>query len=193
MTAPRPASGPVARPSLGAGRPVRAPVPPLPAMDALDRTHREMLRMLGAFDGLVEHLEEHGPDEAARAQAAPILAFFNEHAREHHLREEQVVFPPLLVGADDALAGHVRRLQQDHGWLEEDWLTLAPQIEAIARGYNWYDLAMLRQALPVFRALYEDHIALEESLVYPAARRHHEALADGQTRRGNGPAGPATT
>jgi hemerythrin-like domain-containing protein len=166
-TAARPAATP--RPSTA--RPARAAVPPLPPMQSLDQTHREMLVMLGTFDTLLAHVGEHGPDSQARQQAALILDFFNRHARAHHEAEERVVFPPLLAGADEALATHVRRLQQDHGWLEEDWLLLAPQMESIASGYNWYDLELLRQALPVFRALYEDHIALEESLIYPAARR----------------------
>jgi hemerythrin-like domain-containing protein len=179
MTAPAPRPRTDARPA----RPTRAPAPPLPAFEALDRTHREMLEMLAAFDGLLDHVDEHGPDATARERAGRILDFFNRHAREHHAREEAVVFPPLLAGPDDTLAAHVRRLQQDHGWLEEDWIELAPQIEAISRGYNWYDLTMLRHALPVFKALYEEHIALEESLVYPAARRHHATLAEGKQAR----------
>lgn len=166
-----------------AARPARSPAPPLPAFDALDRTHAQMLQVLDDFDALLDHLDERGPDEKARAVAARILSFFNTHAREHHAQEEQVVFPPLLAGQDSELAAHVRRLQQDHGWLEEDWLELAPQIEAVSRGYNWYDLAMLRHALPVFRQLYQEHIALEESLVYPAARRKQGALAEGAAER----------
>ena len=78
---------------------------------------------------------------------------------------------------------HVRRLQQGHGWLEEDWLQLAPQIEAIANGYNWYDLTMLRNALPVFTALYHEHIGLEESLIYPEAKRHQQALQQAAAAR----------
>jgi hemerythrin-like domain-containing protein len=155
----------------------------MPAFEALDRTHREMLETLADFDRLLAHVEGQGPDAAARERAGRVLDFFNKHAREHHAREEAVVFPPLLAGPDAALAAHVRRLQQDHGWLEEDWLELAPQIEAISRGYNWYDMAMLRHALPVFKALLEEHIGLEESLVYPAARQHHGALAEGQAER----------
>ncbi len=166
-----------------AARPARSPAPPLPAFDALDRTHAQMLQVLDDFDALLDHLDENGSNEEARAIGARILSFFNEHARQHHAQEEQVVFPPLLAGPDTKLAAHVRRLQQDHGWLEEDWLELAPQIEAISRGDNWYDLVMLRHALPVFRQLYQEHIALEESLVYPAARRQQGALAEGAAKR----------
>ena len=69
------------------------------------------------------------------------------------------------------------RLQQDHGWLEEDWLELEPQLEAVANGYSWYDIDTLRAALPIFEQLYRDHIALEESLIYPEARRR-QAVED---------------
>lgn len=37
-------------------------------------------------------------------------------------------------------------------------------------GYDWYDLAMLQAAVPVFAELCREHIALEECVVYPAAQ-----------------------
>ncbi len=163
----------VAQPVFRADRPARPAVASLPPFDALDRTHRQMLETLTQIDALVAHVAQNGPDAQAQATAGAIHAFFAENARQHHADEERYIFPGLLAGSDLELVQHVRRLQQDHGWLEEDWLEIAPQIEAMARGYNWYDLDMLNAALPVFRALYEDHIALEESLVYPAAKRQH--------------------
>ncbi len=164
---------PVAQTVLRADRPARSATPPLPPFAALDSTHRQMLEVLRQIDELVAHVAQNGPDAQAQATAGAIHAFFAENARQHHADEERYIFPGLIAGTDLELAQHVRRLQQDHGWLEEDWLELAPQIEAISRGYNWYDLDTLNAALPVFRALYEDHIALEESLVYPAAKRQH--------------------
>jgi len=164
-------------------RPARSPAPPLPAFESLDQTHREIMERLGEFARLLDHVDDNGPDEQARGIATGLLSYFNSHARDHHQQEETIVFPPLLTGPDTELAAHVRRLQQDHGWLEEDWRELAPQLEAISRGYNWYDLAMLRAALPVFTELYRDHIGLEESLVYPASKRRHQAIADGEAQR----------
>lgn len=165
-------------------RPARAPVPPLPGFDTLDRTHRAALEMLRDFDRLLEQLHDEGLTEAASRSAQAILGFFNGPGRDHHAQEEAQVFPGLLAGGDAELAHHVQRLQQDHGWLEEDWRELAPQIEAIARGYSWYDLPMLRAALPVFTELYREHIALEESLIYPAAKRQAQTLeAASQARR----------
>lgn len=164
-------------------RPARTPPPPLPPFEALDRTHREVMQVLERFDRLLAHLDENGADEVARASAAEIAAFFNGHAREHHADEERLVFPGLLVSGDATLVQHVLRLQQDHGWLEEDWLELEPQIDAIARGYNWWDLGLLRAALPIFAALYHDHIALEESLIYPEAKRRQAGLEAGVRQR----------
>ena len=81
------------------------------------------------------------------------------------------MFPHLLARADAELAQHIRRLQQDHGWLEQDWLELAPNLMAIAEGHAGWNIDDLRHAVRVFRALYMEHIALEEAQVYPAARR----------------------
>lgn len=167
-------------------RPERPGIATPAGFEALDRTHREILVMLGRFSELLDHVDDNGPDDAARRTAAEIRAFFNDHARQHHLDEERQVFPGLLNSGDEQLVHEVKRLQQDHGWLEEDWLELAPQIEAIEQGYNWYDLPMLRHALPVFAALYNEHIVLEESVVYPAAKRHQQALADGVAARTGG-------
>ncbi len=175
-----------AAPTQRAPRPARAPRPTvadMPEFEKLDQAHRAALQMLDAFDRLISHLDDNGLDETAQASAREILAFFDGPGRDHHAQEESQVFPGLLKATDLELVQQVRRLQQDHGWLEEDWRELSPQIEAIAKGYNWYDLAMLRHALPVFTALYHEHIALEETVVYPAARRYLAALLAGEDAR----------
>lgn len=164
-------------------RPARSPAPAMPEFDTLDRTHRAAMEMLQAFDSLLAQLHDEGLSDAAGQSAKEILAFFNGPGRDHHALEEKQVFPGLLATGDAEMVHHVRRLQQDHGWLEEDWRELAPQIEAIASGYNWYDLPLLRAALPVFSALYHEHIALEESLIYPEAKRRQQALLNGAEDR----------
>ena len=171
-------------PTARAPRPSRPPAPALPEFDTLDQTHREALQMLQAFDELLAHLHDNGPDETAQASAQRVMAFFAGPGRTHHAEEERHVFPALLSSTDVEMVQHVRRLQQDHGWLEEDWRELSPQVEAIAKGYNWYDLAMLRLALPVFTALYNEHIAREESLIYPEAKRRRLADLQGRDTQG---------
>ncbi|MBI3154914.1 MAG: hemerythrin domain-containing protein [Burkholderiales bacterium] len=171
-------------PAHRAPRPERDAAPPLPAIDTLQAEHRAMLEHMTRFDDLVAHLLEDGADDRARELAAAVRDHFDLHARAHHAEEERVVFPPLLASADAELVHDVRRLQQDHGWLEQDWIEIGPQLDAVARGQAGCDLALLREALPVFRSLYEEHIALEEVRVYPRARQHHEAQTAADRARG---------
>ena len=151
--------------------PLSAPDEQVQAFEALDSCHREVLVTLNRLVQLIDHLDNNGLDADAQAMATAVVAFFNQTARAHHADEERLIFPDLLRSEDTVLVQHVLRLQQDHGWLEEDWLTLAPPLDAIAQGYSWYDLDMLRQATTVFTELYLDHIDLEESLIYPEAKR----------------------
>jgi hemerythrin-like domain-containing protein len=152
-------------------RPARDPAPPLPALDDLDDMHHRMLDALKDLDALLDTLERDGISDPARESARSICGFFDDHARTHHAAEEAHVFPVLMRDADDTLAQHIKRLQQDHGWLEEDWIELEPQLKAVSEGYSWYNLDELRAGVRVFAALCQDHIALEESLIYPLARR----------------------
>lgn len=152
-------------------RPSRPAVPALPALETLDKTHHQMLQMLARLQALADQLQTQDAADGARALAREICQFFDDTARAHHAVEEQFVFPLLLRSGDAALVQHVQRLQQDHGWLEEDWREMRPQLQAVAEGYAGYDVEPLRAAIPVFTELYREHIALEETVVYPASRR----------------------
>lgn len=165
-----------------AARAARSPAPPMPALDKLDRTHRQIMDNLDALEEMLAHLADDGADERARQIAAKVCAFFTSAARQHHADEERVIFPALLATGNEELVQHVRRLQQDHGWLETDWIDLSPQLEAVAEGYGGVDMAALRYGIEIFTALYHEHIALEESLVYPAAVK--QMLADQEAAEG---------
>ena len=138
--------------------------------DVLDVCHRQTVFALGKLAALVSRLAAHGPDEQARELAAEILQHFSVTAREHHEDEERHVFPKLLTSDDPDIVQAVLRLQQDHGWLAEDWMALSPHLDAVACGHSGYDLDVLREGAAVFTALSHDHIALEESIAYPQAR-----------------------
>jgi hemerythrin-like domain-containing protein len=137
---------------------------------ALDACHRQIAEHLARLDILLAHLDDSGVDAHAQAEARAIEAFFSDTSQRHHQEEEAKVFPPLLASSDDALVATVRMLQQDHGWIEEDWIEIAPQLRAIAAGYNWYEPAELRHAIQVFVELCREHIQLEESIIYPEAK-----------------------
>jgi iron-sulfur cluster repair protein YtfE (RIC family) len=138
--------------------------------DVLDACHRQTLFTLGKLAALVSRLKSHGADAEARAMAGEIIRFFSTTARQHHEDEERHVFPALLVGGDADVVQAVQRLQQDHRWLHEDWMELSPLLDAVAAGQSWYDLDALHEGAEVFAALSHDHMALEESYIYPQAR-----------------------
>ena len=142
----------------------------LDGFDVLDACHRQTLTMLDQLTALVSHLASTGPDAQARARAGQIVEFFSTTARQHHEDEERHVFPKLAVSGDPQVVQAVLRLQQDHNWLEEDWMEISPQVDAIANGQSWYDPDVLREGVEVFVALSRDHIALEEACIYPQAR-----------------------
>jgi hemerythrin-like domain-containing protein len=143
--------------------------------DVLDGTHRQILFKLGMLAALVSRLKSRGADAEARDIARQIGRFFSSTARLHHEDEEKHVFPTLLATGNPEMVQDVHRLQQDHGWLEEDWMELAPMLDAVAAENAWVDLDSLTHAAEVFTALYHDHIALEESCIYPEARARMRA------------------
>ena len=132
----------------------------------LDACHRQIHQHLGRLAALVDHIDSHGEDAQARAEAAAIETFFSGTSREHH-----------------AQAASVRTLQQDHGWIEENWLELAPQLRAIASGNQWTDAAEFRHYAEVFLELCRGHIALEESLIYPESKAYWAALVASRITR----------
>ena len=167
----------------GQARSEREPVLLVDRFALLDDTHRELMLQLSWLQQLLIDLGEQLPNDTDRAIARQALRFFNENARSHHAEEESRVFPQLLLSSDAELVHQVRRLQQDHGWLEEDWRVLGPLLEALADGQTGLDLEMLRHALEVFTTLYHEHVSLEESLIYPAARRQQAAEEAAAARR----------
>jgi hemerythrin-like domain-containing protein len=138
--------------------------------EVLDACHREILSTLNQLDSLVLHLGSGGADGQARAMAGEIVRFFANTARQHHEDEERHVFPALLASGDPAIVQAVQRLQQDHHWIDADWRELGPQLDAVANGQSWCELDVLREGVEIFTALLHDHIALEESVIYPQAR-----------------------
>lgn len=142
---------------------------------ALDSCHQLMHQQLAELADLLERLDTDSDSPHCRQKAKTIEAFFSEVARPHHAEEEKMVFPDLLLSSNAELVQAVQTLQQDHHWIEQNWLELAPMLSAIAQGEDWVDMAELKHNAEVFVSLCHDHIMLEESLVYPEAKAH---LAD---------------
>jgi hemerythrin-like domain-containing protein len=137
---------------------------------ALDACHQQIHQQLAELVDLLERLDSSSDSPHCRQKAKTIEAFFSEVARPHHAEEEKNIFPPLLASGNAELVQAVQTLQQDHGWIEQNWLELAPMLRAIAQGEDWVDMAELKHNAEVFLNLCHDHIMLEESLIYPEAK-----------------------
>ena len=142
----------------------------LPVIDRLDATHVQMRYWLGELQSLVNHMEDRGWDTWARDHARSVIDFFSHTVRQHHLDVDRQVCPLLLGQGDELLETSVDRLRQDQGWLEENWREVLAQLQPVAEGFGGYDLDMLRHASDVYAALLVEHLALEQCLVFPAAR-----------------------
>jgi iron-sulfur cluster repair protein YtfE (RIC family) len=137
---------------------------------ALDQCHQQIHEHLDHLSDLLGRLETHSDSAHCRQKAKTVEAFFSETARDHHAEEERNVFPNLLQSDNAELVQAVLTLKQDHGWIEQNWLELAPMLRGIAQGEDWVDIAELTHNVEVFLSLCHDHIELEETLIYPEAK-----------------------
>jgi hemerythrin-like domain-containing protein len=151
--------------------------------ESLDACHRLIHQNLTALGAMTQHLEAHGLDAEVQKQAAAIETFFSSTARQHHADEEKNVFPLLLSSGNEELVNAARALQQDHGWIEENWIELAPQLRAIADGNLWTDPAEFLHCAQVFGDLCLDHITREETVAYPESKAYLAKAQEERKRR----------
>ena len=135
----------------------------------LDACHQQMQLHLTDLEALAQAFEAKGSDPEVKEKAQAIESFFSSAARKHHQQEEKEVFPALLANGHTELADLILTLKQDHGWIEENWIELAPQLRAIASGNFWFEAAEFQHGVEVFLALCRNHLALEETRIYPQA------------------------
>jgi len=114
-----------------------------------------------------------------------VIDFFSHTARQHFIDVDRQVCPLITGRGDASIEISVDRLRQDQGWLEENWREVLAQLQPVAEGFGGYDIDMLRHAADVYAALLIEHLALEQSHVFPAARASaHTQLQAIESRRG---------
>src|SRR6185503_3435712 len=142
MASPAPARRRIKEPSAVQEPAMKAKTsPPAADLAQLDAYHAQVRGHLDRLAALATRVENGQLDAETSAEACAVEAFFSGSMQEHHRVEEAAVFPVLLASDDAGLVDTVRTLQQDHGWMEQNWLELAPQLRAIAQGNAWVDPA----------------------------------------------------
>ena len=138
--------------------------------DLFDDCHRQIVAHLDKLAAVVSHLQVAAPDARVRSEARDVAAFFSGPAREHNYDEERHVFPILLACEKPEVKRAAETLCEDHAWIEFRWLDIEPQLAAVAAGMTLSDPESLRAGAAAFAAGMRNHIALEESLLYPELR-----------------------
>lgn len=143
----------------------------------LDKTHQRMQTELQHMNCAVDALVQEQLQPAERAQLQEAVRWFDTTARQHHLDEEKHVLPLLQASDNAQVADIARRLRQDHGWIEQNWLEIEPMLSAVVNGNHWFEPGQLQESVQLFTQLCLDHLALEESQAYPDARKRIDPTA----------------
>lgn len=145
--------------------------------EMLSACHERVLRSLALLGRLQDYLRGHPCDDSARQAARDVLRYFDIAAPLHHEDEEKHVFPLLQGSSDAALRDAVARLHGEHQAMAARWQEARAALEALAEGRITAFSAAQQAALTAFAAGYAEHIRIEETLVYPAARAMLDASA----------------
>ncbi len=146
----------------------------------LDAYHAQVRAHLDRLAALATRVENEQLGAETRAEACAIEAFFSGSMRDHHRMEEASVFQTMLDTGDAELVTAVRTLQQDHGWIEQNWIEIGPQLRAIAQDNHWVDPAEFMHGAEIFLELSYAHTALEETLMPRPVRTSPEAASTAQ-------------
>ncbi|WP_241687790.1 hemerythrin domain-containing protein [Janthinobacterium sp. 17J80-10] len=138
----------------------------------LRHCHTRIRKQLVTLDKLLAHLPQHGADVEAQQAAHAVLRYFNDAAPLHHEDEEEDLMPQLETSAsgDDAsqLQTLLPRILEEHREMASLWLALDRELSTIASGQS---AQLSPDGVARFASLYEAHMALEESVIAPMAKR----------------------
>ena len=164
----------------------------------LKHCHDKIRKQLTTLQNLLGHLAQHGNTADAQQAAKAVLQYFNKAAHLHHDDEEQDLMPMLQATAtgDDAalLATLVPDILADHQRMDQAWLTLRPELDAIAAGTG---VQLNAHGVRDYVAAYQAHMSKEEGQLAPMAKRLFSAQQMAQLgtamqrRRGIAPEAPA--
>ncbi len=163
----------------------------------LKHCHDKIRKQLTTLHNLLGHLGQNGNTPEAQQAAKAVLQYFNKAAHLHHADEEQDLMPMLqatATGEDAALlATLVPDILADHQRMDQAWLTLRPELDAIAAGTG---SQLSHDGVRDYIAAYQAHMAKEEGQLAPMAKRlfsaqQMEQLGTAmQRRRGIAPDAP---
>jgi hemerythrin-like domain-containing protein len=144
-------------------------------MALLSDCHRRIEMFLGSLEQVAEMLDQPLPEEAQTALASA-LRYFRESAPKHTADEEESLFPRLRQvqsGATEAAITALGMLEREHA--ESDQLHAEVQelgSRQLDRGQlTSSEISRFGKAVSELRRIYQEHIRIEDTVVFPAADR----------------------
>ena len=143
--------------------------------ELLGACHERVERSLQLLVRLCQHLKVQGVDASARDAARDIRRYFDIAAPLHHEDEELHVFPVLEQSDDERLQDACARLRDEHLRIHAQWQvlrTLLAQLDSTPEGpLPEGQMGVLSRAADAFVDIHQEHLRLENQLVFPSARQ----------------------
>jgi hemerythrin-like domain-containing protein len=139
----------------------------------LSDCHRRIEHFLRVLIALSDQAEGRVLDARERAQLKAAVEYFATAAPRHTADEEESLFPRLERAGDRKAVEVLRHLEGDHGLARSHHEIVDRTVRGwLAKGtLDGHDLRELRESLGRLKSLYDEHIAIEDKQVFPAAAR----------------------
>lgn len=148
------------------------------AFDLLTECHERIRRFTKLAEWLAHAAD--APDAAVKETAESVLRYYTVALPKHSTDEDESLAPRLLALAiPEELRVATTTMTRQHATLEETIAGLLPGWRAVAedpRALPDHAPAMVR-LVDQLRALWDAHLYLEETIVFPAARARLSASA----------------
>lgn len=141
----------------------------------LSDCHRRIEMFLGSLEVVAKVIDRPLTDETGRVLASA-LRYFREAAPNHNADEEESLFPRLREvhhpDVQSALA-RLEALEKDHRWAAP----LHAEIERLGQQYlskgslSEAETEEFRKAVSSLASMYQQHISVEDGVVFPVAER----------------------
>jgi hypothetical protein len=132
--------------------------------DLYTKAHLQTLIKLRELEDLINQIELGQMAGNQVGDLLRVLLYFSVEERSHHLEEEAEVLSKFKILENHEINQMIRKLYQDHSWLEQNWTDIQEHLIAVVYKSGWFDLLELRRNFEIFNALSLSHIKLEESI-----------------------------
>ncbi|AVZ79722.1 hemerythrin domain-containing protein [Zoogloeaceae bacteirum Par-f-2] len=140
-------------------------------LEMLEACHGRLQGQLETLARLAAWLPAHGADDQAQQAASAVMRYFDLAAANHHMDEEDDLFPVLLARVDASRRAQLQALIDwilaDHRRMFAAWALMRERLAAIAEGKA---AELAEEQVEAFANRYRQHIAREESELLPYAR-----------------------